>query len=83
MSPQLWEEPACQYGYTADQIERIMGTRLEAFWRWHQGQTGAICDGRVWIAMAQSYAPSGCGPHGPVVYPIDVSRFMEGRPNDD
>lgn len=79
----LWEEPACLYGYTDEQAARVIGTRLEAFRHWHRGQTGALCDGRTWVAEARTYVPSNCGPHGAVVYPHDVERFLMGLPNDD
>ena len=79
----LWEQPACSYGYTTEQIARIMGTRLGSFYRWYRGQTGAICDGRIWVPQARAYAPSNCGPHGAVVYAHDVEGFMMGLPNVD
>lgn len=76
--------PVCRYGYTPAQIAEMMGTREPAFWKWYEGQTGAICDGRVWDWGTEQYVPSKClMAHGPVVYPWDVAAFLSGQPARD
>ena len=64
-------KPACRYGYTEEQVEEIVGDRLEEFHVWFRGQTGAICDGG-------KFYNTGCGPHGAVVYAHDLERFLSG-----
>lgn len=78
------EPPNCQMGYTREQIDRIVGehgshSRIR-FHLWMSGQTMAICDGREYDHEARKYGPTGCGPHGPIVYGHDVRRFLAGLP---
>ena len=84
----------CRLGYTPDEVEAILGpdADLDVFSEWMYGQTMAICDGgpeTTWID--DPTAPGGMrlvevGPplcseaHGAVVYPWDLTRFIEGRP---
>ena len=70
--------PECQSGYTRGQLETLFGDRLDEFWHWFRGQTGSICDGRRYDHEKRQYFPTGCGPHGPVVYQSDVVRFVRG-----
>ena len=73
----------CKYGYTRDEIEALVGDRIDAFNHWMRGQTGSICDGQLYDHDKREYYPSGCGPHGPVVYEHDVRQFLRGgRPLD-
>lgn len=74
------EPPACELGYPGDQLERILGDRLPAFGLWMSGQTGVICDGQRYSYERGESEPTGCGPHGPVVYATDLTRFLAGRP---
>lgn len=78
-------------GYSYEQIGKI----LEApnlFWKWMSGQTMAICaqdPQRQWIDDESApgglrlveIGPSLCDePHGTVVYPWDLERYLAGLP---
>lgn len=76
-------KPACELGYTEDQIEEILGDRIKAFNKWMYGQTQALCDGRSYNYEKKEYAPTGCGPHGATVYSWDLQDFLAGRPVTD
>lgn len=39
-------EPSCPSGYTAEDLEAILGPRIEAFWHWMRGQTMMVCEGK-------------------------------------
>lgn len=69
--------PACESGYTRDQIEAILGPAVASFDQWHRGQTGGICDGRIWSHETRTYSPR-CGgvAHGFTVYESDFTTFM-------
>lgn len=73
--------PDCTLGYPVVQLQRVLDEqqmrRLEL---WMRGQTGAICDGRRYDHLAREYAPTGCGPHGMVIYVSDVRRWAAGQP---
>jgi hypothetical protein len=69
--------PSCSLGYTEADLAAILGPDLIPFRAWFSGQTGAICDGRLWDG--NRYVDSTCGPHGPVVYGHDLVRFIEGK----
>lgn len=73
----------CELGYTRSQVEEIVGLRLDAFDHWMRGQTAAICDGHRYDYEAREYQPTGCGPHGVVVYRHDLSNFLNGGPIRD
>lgn len=75
--------PACRLGYTYSQLETILGERTDVFGRWMRGQTMDICDGRHYNHILDTYEASGCGPHGVVVYPCDLQRFLAGQPITD
>lgn len=73
-------KPDCWLGYTRTQLETMLDSRLSAFDSWMQGQTMALCDGRVYDPEEKIYKPSVCDhPHGVVVYPQDVEQFLLGR----
>jgi hypothetical protein len=74
------EEPECELGYPEKQLERILGNRLPAFNTWMAGQTIAGCEGRKYNYARKEFEPTGCGPHGFVVYASDVERFLAGLP---
>lgn len=69
--------PACEAGYTRDQIEAILGTAVGEFDKWHRGQTGGICEGRSWSHETRSYTDR-CGgtAHGFITYESDFRTFM-------
>jgi hypothetical protein len=73
--------PSCPYGYTDADLDAILGDRRPAFTRWMWGQTGTICDGRLYDHDARRYKPSPCvdAPHGFVVYGSDLRRFLARR----
>lgn len=85
-------EPECRGGYTYLQIQEIMGEREDEFLRWMAGQTLMICNQdpqRKWVDDAdapggmriEEVGPSLCDrPHGRVIYPSDVNRFLAGAP---
>ncbi|WP_431728608.1 hypothetical protein [Verrucosispora sp. TAA-831] len=72
-------EPDCRYGYTAAQLEAVLGDQVDAFGRWIDGQTMSICDGAVYDPESRVNVPTGCGPHGVVAYGHDLRRFLAGR----
>ena len=71
------EPPECELGYTQQQINHIFGVLAPTFYQWMSGQTGSICEGRKYDHAEQAYQPTGCGPHGCIVYAYDVERFVE------
>lgn len=73
-------EPVCRLGVTQAELDEVLGDRLSAFDRWMSGQTIALCTGERYDHEAKRYEPSGCGPHGPVVYRWDLERFLAGQP---
>ena len=74
------QRPECKHGFTQGQLVDILGDRLVEFKMWMRGQTIASCDGRLYNHGKKEYEPSGCGPHGFVVYSWDLERFLDGRP---
>jgi len=76
-------EAECTFGYTDEQVTRVMGARLYDFRKWMRGQTGGICDGMEWSYEKNEYEKTGCGPHGYVTYRQDVERFLLGLPMVD
>lgn len=73
-------KPSCQLGYTTEDLEQILGDRLQEFYGWMDGQTVGICDGRDYNHQTQEYYETKCGPHGSAYYQWDVVRFIDGRP---
>lgn len=69
-------EPECELGYTNAQLVDIMGTRMVEFNKWMSGQTVSLCDGQRYNHETKKYEPTGCGPHGSVVYSWDVKNFF-------
>ena len=72
--------PACPLGYTREQVEQITAEGLTDFDYWMRGQTVAVWDGRRFNYDTHEYEPTECGatPHGLVVYPWDLTRFIRG-----
>ncbi len=71
--------PLCKFGYPEEQLHEILGDKFVEFSHWMAGQTVTICDGQEYDHEAKAYKPTNCGPHGPVVYAWDLSRFLEGK----
>ena len=77
--------PACPWGYTIDQVERIMGDRLREFQQWNRGSTLMLCAGLEYNHETKEYQPNSCAPtgHGTIIYEVDVVRFLRGMRQDD
>ena len=73
-------EPACRLGYSSRQVNELLssyGLKGSAFSEFMRGQTMALCDGTLYNHDTQEYEPS-CGEaHGVVVYPRDLSYFLQ------
>ena len=69
--------PECTSGYTARQVEEIMGDRYEEFLQWMSGQTRSLCEGRRFNHETREYEED-CGgvKHGGITYAYDVQRFL-------
>jgi len=74
------EKQECFMGYPYNQLERILGNRYDEFMKWMNGQTIAMCDGKLYNYASDEYEPTYCGPHGFVVYAWDLQRFLDGKP---
>lgn len=74
-------DPECRLGYTFEQLEKILGGRLDFFGHWMRGQTMAICDGRQYSHETQEYTET-CGgtAHGVIVYRYDLERYLLALP---
>ncbi len=76
--------PACKCGYTRNQVEAIMGDRLQEFDKWMYGQTMTLCEGKSYNHETREYEEA-CGgvAHGGVVYDHDLRGFLAKRPITD
>ena len=75
------EAPECTFGYPTTQLGRVLDAQAyNRLMLWMRGQTMAICDGRRFNYETGEYEPTGCGPHGPVVYTHDVERWSRAGP---
>ena len=73
--------PDCKYGYSwAFLEEHLDEQQLKRLGHWMRGQTMAMCDGREYDYDKEEYHPTGCGPHGGVVYSHDLHGFLKGYP---
>lgn len=73
-------KPTCPHGYTEEDILDILGPRYIEFSHWMSGQTMMLCDGRTWNGTEYEDNECTSDPHGGVVYPWDLERFIDGRP---
>lgn len=78
-------DPECPFGYSEQQVREILARNGKTEEEWGNflfGQTVALCDGRTWDEESRLYHPSPCfqEPHGTVVYPWDMDRFLQGLP---
>jgi hypothetical protein len=73
---------SCPQGITNSDLDEILGARRAEFMKWMRGQTMSICDGRAYNHEKERYEPTECSgrPHGVVVYPWDLERFLAGLP---
>ena len=71
----------CPLGYPLAQVEEIVESMAD-FNDWMRGQTMAVCDGEQYDYEGSRYKASGCfdHPHGVVVYPGDLRRYLAGLP---
>ena len=69
-------EVNCPLGIPLSEIEDEPW--YDEFRKWHNGQTGAICDGREYDHDLGRYVNTPCmgAPHGYVVYGDDLARFL-------
>ena len=68
--------PECQLGYPLTQLKRALSDGdYQRLMQWLVGQTVGVCDGRRWNPDTETYEPTGCGPHGAVVYAHDLERW--------
>jgi hypothetical protein len=74
------EKPECRFGYTEEQIKRILGYRINMFHKFMVGQTMAICDGKLFDEATGQYVGSNCGPHGSITYAVDLHQFLANLP---
>ena len=73
--------PLCSLGYTRREVVELTVDRHEEFQRWIYGQTVALCEARRFNHETREYEPNGCDrPHGMVVYPWDLARFLRVEP---
>lgn len=77
MSKIILPAPVCQVGYPVAQVVEILGDLKPAFDKWFTGQTGGICEGKVYNHGTGNHEPSGCGPHGFAVYTWDLKRWVD------
>lgn len=75
-SPLILPDPACSFGYPLGQVFELLkdggDDRYGEFLQWMLHRKVANCDPR------RSYNPSSCSiAHGPVVYPVDLARFLQ------
>lgn len=73
-------KPECKYGYNRIELEKILKDRFEEFSKWMNGQTMMTCDGRRWDSSTGGYIEDCPKPHGSIVYPWDLERFLAGKP---
>lgn len=53
-------EPTCRSGYTASDLEAILGDRIDDFWDFMVGQTMMLCDGTMYDHERQGYFTTEC-----------------------
>lgn len=70
----------CWLGFTRSQVEQLMAERIVDFDEWMHGRTGGICDGRTYDYDLGGAHDTECGPHGRVVYPHDLTRYLATHP---
>jgi hypothetical protein len=77
-------EAECKFGYPMSQVPSVIGEeREEDFFKFIRGQTLASCSGKKYDSKKGRYVPTNCGPHGIVIYTVDVINFIKGLPVTD
>jgi hypothetical protein len=70
------EKPECVYGYTHEQIKRMLNDeQLKEFDAYMVGKTVPVCAVTPLIPIRGESKPY-CGPHGLCVYPVDFEVFL-------
>lgn len=69
-------KPECEMGYPLAQVKNILGNNIDTFNKWMVGQTGAICNGKLYDRDLDKNVSSGCGPHGMIIYTHDLKEFI-------
>lgn len=69
---------SCPIGYTVQDVESLE----PGLGRWMRGQTVTECTGRRFNHDTHQYEPDACAehPHGIVLFPWDVERYLRGLP---
>lgn len=74
-------EPACELGYTREQIVSMFGAAVSKFDSFMNGQTMAICACQAFNHETRKYEPTSCKHEATTIYyPSDVDRFIRGLP---
>lgn len=70
---------SCPQGLTDIDVSRIL---VKHFWKWMRGQTLSVCDGRSYNHATKEYEQTECHecPHGAIVYPWDMERYLARWP---
>lgn len=75
-------EPDCPMGYSEELLkEKLPAVQYEHLMHWMRGQTMCICTGKAYNHEMKVEYETEClvAPHGNVLYPWDVKRWMDGR----
>lgn len=69
---------SCPIGYTVQDVAALE----PGLGRWMVGQTLTTCDGRRYNHETKEYEPTECAehPHGVILFPWDVERYIRGLP---
>lgn len=80
----LEPDQPCGLGLPSEHLRQVLSAgQFKSLNAYLVGQTIGICDGRRYNHDTEEYEPTGCGPHGTVVYRRDVQRWIDGLPVDD
>ena len=74
--------PECKHGFSMRQIDEeifVHGPVQEKFWVWMRGQTMMHCNSTRYNYDTKEYERDCDEPHGVVVYPWDLKRYLDGR----
>lgn len=73
--------PPCGMGYPVAFLSSFLNReQKDSLMEWMTGQTVGECDGRMYDHEHKCYNPTGCGPHGIVIYTGDLYRWLKGLP---
>jgi len=72
--------PSCPLGYTITDINNLLSfEQRNEFFRWMDGQTVGICEGRIYNYETKQFEPDECAgtPHGSIIYVGDLWRYLD------